>query len=62
VDKYCRAGKTTNDSIVRRMCVAFLGTIDTHSEYAVAFPQWLHERASALRLCMYCLDAFERVV
>jgi hypothetical protein len=55
VEKYCRAGQSTDDNIIRRMRFAFWITeaTDMHSECVmpIAFPlqQWLHERASMLR-------------
>jgi hypothetical protein len=50
-----------HDSIIRRMHFAWWITkdIDPHSEYVIliAFPRqnWFRERASMLRLCVYCL-------
>ena len=55
MQKYGRARQTTDDSIIRRMRVAYWITkaTDTHSEYVIliSFPrqQWLRERASILR-------------
>jgi len=54
VEKYGTAGQTTDDSKIRRMCVACLITkaTNTHSksEMHFGFPlqQWLQERNSAL--------------
>jgi hypothetical protein len=60
--KYGTAGQATDDNIIRRMrftCWMTKAT-DTHSEYIIfiAFPrqQWLCERASMLRLFLYCLS------
>ena len=61
MQKYGSARQTTDDNIIRRMrteCWITKAT-DTHSEYVIliAFPrqQWLRERASVLRLYVYCL-------
>jgi hypothetical protein len=59
---YGRDGQETYDNIIRRMCIAcrMNKAIGTRSEYVIliAFPlqQWLHERASVLRLYVHaCL-------
>jgi hypothetical protein len=55
VEKYCRDGDATDDSIILRMLFAgcIPKAIDTHAEYAIliALPRqrWLRERASVLR-------------
>ena len=52
MEKYCRTGQATDDSITWRMRIACFVTkaTDTHSEYVIliAFSrqQWLRERAS----------------
>jgi hypothetical protein len=51
---YGRAGEVTDDSIIRRMCLAYWITkaIDTDSKFVIliAFPlqEWLYECASVL--------------
>jgi hypothetical protein len=56
VEKGGTAGQATDDNIIRRMRFAcwITNATDTHLEYVIliAFPrqQWLHERASVLRL------------
>jgi hypothetical protein len=60
VEKYGKAGQATDDNIIERMPFACWITkaTDTHSEYVIliSFPrqQWLRERASMLRLRVYC--------
>jgi hypothetical protein len=60
--KFGRARQTTDDNIIRRMRFACWITkaTDTHSEYviltALTLQQWLRERASMLRLYVYCLS------
>jgi len=53
VEKYGRAGQTTDDSMAHAHCMRITMATDTHSEYVIliAFPsqQWLRERASILR-------------
>jgi hypothetical protein len=55
VEKYCTAGKATDDNLIWRMRIAcwIPKATDTHSEYAILiiFPlqQCLHESASILR-------------
>ena len=54
-------GLATDDDITRGMRFACCVTTatGTHSEYVtlIAFPQqWFHERASMLRLYVYCLS------
>jgi len=55
VEKYCRTGQTTDDNIIRRMCIVcwINKAKDTQSEYVIliSFPrqQWLRERALMLR-------------
>ena len=61
MEKYGRAGQTTDESMVQ------FGWIPkatyTHSEYVIriAFPrqQWLRERASMLHLHVYCLSFYQ---
>ena len=52
VRKYCRAGQTIIDNMAHAFWIP--KAVITHSEYVIliAFPlqQWLHERASMLRL------------
>ena len=54
------AGQARDDNTILRMRFAcwIINPIDTHSEYVIhiAFPlqQWLHERASVLRLYVNC--------
>jgi hypothetical protein len=62
VEKYCRAGHATNDSIMQHTCIAcwIPKATGTHSDYLifVVFPeqQWLHKQASKWRYtCMACL-------
>ena len=61
MEKYCRSGQATDDTVTRRMRMARCITkaTDTQSEYAIhiAAPRqlWLRERASMLRLYVYCL-------
>jgi len=51
VEKYCRAGQATGDSMIGRLRIAcwIPKATNTHSEYVTltAFPlqQWLHVRA-----------------
>ena len=58
MEKYCRAGQATDDSIIWHMCIACWITKATnaYSEYVIllASPlqQWLHEHASVLH-CTY---------
>ena len=60
--KYRRAGQATDFNKIRRMRFArwITKATDTHSEYVIifAFPRekWLRERASMLRLYVYCLS------
>jgi len=55
VKNYGRSRQTTNESTIRRMCIAcwIIKATDTHSYYVmlIAFPlqKWLRERASMLR-------------
>jgi hypothetical protein len=62
VERYGSTGQATGDNIIRRMRFACWITKDTHthSEYVIlaAFPlqQWLHERASVLRLYVHCVS------
>ena len=64
VEKYGRSRQATDDSIVQRMRVACWITKATEkcSEYviiiALSLQQWLRERASMLRLSIYCLSCF----
>jgi hypothetical protein len=50
VEKYCRAGQGTDDSMAHAHCM--LVTTNTNPEYVIltAFPlqQWLYERASMI--------------
>jgi hypothetical protein len=54
VEKYDRDRQSTNDNIVRRMCIAcwIAKAADAHSEYevliAVSWQQWLRERTALL--------------
>ena len=65
MEEYGTARQPTDDSIIRRMHFARLITkaTDTHPEYItlIDFPrrQWLHERASIIRLYVYCLSCCE---
>jgi len=74
VQKYVRAGQTTDGSIIRRMRLArwINKATDTHSEYVIlnAFPrrQWLCERAWMVRYtylhflpCSVLMDMFQSV-
>jgi hypothetical protein len=62
--EYGTAGQSTDDNIIRRIRIAcwIIKAIQTHTEYVtlIAFPrqQWLRERASILRLCVYFLSCF----
>jgi hypothetical protein len=67
VEKYGRAGRATDDSIIRRMrfyCRINKAT-NTDSEYVIfyAFPrqQWLRERASVLGYMYSACPVFEYV-
>ena len=52
MEKYCRAGRTTDDSMAHAHWMPAKAT-QAHSEYVIliVFPlqQWLHESASTLR-------------
>jgi hypothetical protein len=55
VEKYCRAGWTTDDKIIQHMRTAcwIPKATDTNSEYVILITfllqQWLHEHVSMLR-------------
>jgi hypothetical protein len=55
MEKYGTARRTTDDSIIRRMRLAYWisKATDTHAEYVtlISFPlqQWLYEHSSVLR-------------
>jgi hypothetical protein len=61
-EEYCRAGQATDDNIIRRMRFACWvpKATNKHSGYAILIvfllQQWLHERASILRLYEHCLS------
>jgi hypothetical protein len=54
VEKYCRAGQAKDGNMVNAHCMLDNLGYKTHLEYVIliAFPlqQWLHERASILRI------------
>jgi hypothetical protein len=62
VEKYGTAKQATDDNIIRRMRFACWITKSTNTHLAcviiIAFTrqQWLHERASMLRLYVHCLS------
>jgi len=62
VEKYGRAGQPAGDNIIRRLPFGGWITKATvpHSEYVVLFilarQQWIRERASILRIYLYCLS------
>jgi hypothetical protein len=62
--KYCRAGQATDDNWCMLIACWIPKATNTHSEYVIliAFPlqQWLHERASMLRLYVYCPLCYKR--
>ena len=61
MDKYGTARGATDDNMAQRaLHAAYRKAINTHSEYVTLtgflLQQWLHERASVLRLCLLCLS------
>jgi hypothetical protein len=68
VEKYGTDRQATDDNMLRRMRIAFWITkaAYTHLENEIftAFPRqrWLHERASVLRLHVYCLSFKQAII
>jgi hypothetical protein len=60
VEKYCRAKQATDNNII--LCMRFARWVTKATDYVIliAFPrqQWLHERASVLRLYVHYLSCW----
>jgi len=62
VEKYCRTGQSEMTIWRTRIACTVTTAKSTHSQYvkftAFFLQEWLHERASALGLCMHCMSCF----